>query len=1085
MATLVSPGVSVSVIDESFYVGAGQGTVPMIFITTRENKPTPDGSGVAPGTLKENANKLYLISSQRELIQTFGLPEFEQVGGAQQNGNVLNEYGLLAAHSYLGLANRAYVMRADVDLAQLRPLNDPPESDPIDLTYWTRLSSLQTGLFRSENGGLWEPLDVKIYTGTVTPGVTSASGFVLGDTVLEVNQSGGFQLWERAVNFNGIVDWVPVGVDYIGPHTDVPPFSGSGETRLWFKTTNPNQGAEIDVLVFDAEIGRFVDAGFVRIASDSAEYYSRFFGGDATAVPAGSLAAFYGERGEIFTSQDESNFDGTVAGTGYLVSEQLTMSNGLVIRVDAVGGSGDVTEFTVIDNSAATPGEPGDTLTVASGSPGGSGFEVTLAERNYQLSYELKWHNGADSTQAVSRNLADVTVTGLGDVVINGVSLPLRTTQLEQTVVPAAPSGNTYAPGDTITLSNGDTIQVDAVDGVVGAVTEYTVVDGSGLVANTQVLTQTATSGSGTGFSITLDNTLLDLANVRFDLFVDDVNDAGIGGISATLSGNQITIVDAEGDNIQIEYANLAFLTDAELFAATSYSNFILIGDAAPAYRASFDEPTTGPRDGVLWYDPGFEVDLLVRGTGVNSNSWVTPQQNGEEVFITPVEPTERLDGSSLADGDVWINTLFTEEYPAVFRYRAGILNRWIRVDTTDQTTPDGILFADARPGPGYISDNSPGTPQGEFNGDVPGNPDLDPDVPDPLLYPADMLLWNTRYSSRNVKQWVQDYEVEGEFLGGRWVSVSGTALDGRLLAGEDAVRRAVSQQIAGTVVNNDEIRAESIFYNLITAPGFPELADELVALNIDRRETAFILGDTPMDLTPDSTSLQEYAQNIEVNSENIAFYYPGAALTTNLDGQEVVVPSSHITLRTFAFNDLVAYPWFAPAGFQRGRVNNATQSGFINFEGEFVPVTLNQGQRDVLYVNNVNPIVFAPNRGLTVFGQKTRYPLDSALDRVNVARLINFIRFQAERIAEPFLFEPNDTQTRIAVKDRFDSFLDELVTLRGLFDFLVVCDESNNTPARIDRNELWVDIAISPTKAVEFIYIPIRVRNTGADLTI
>ena len=82
-------------------------------------------------------------------------------------------------------------------------------------------------------------------------------------------------------------------------------------------------------------------------------------------------------------------------------------------------------------------------------------------------------------------------------------------------------------------------------------------------------------------------------------------------------------------------------------------------------------------------------------------------------------------------------------------------------------------------------------------------------------------------------------------------------------------------------------------------------------------------------------------------------------------------------------------------------------------------------------------------------------------------------------------MFEPNDRVTRDAVKESFDAFLAELVTLRGLQDFLVVVDESNNTPARIDRNELWIDIAVQPVKSIEFIFIPIRIKNTGADLNL
>jgi phage tail sheath protein FI len=102
-------------------------------------------------------------------------------------------------------------------------------------------------------------------------------------------------------------------------------------------------------------------------------------------------------------------------------------------------------------------------------------------------------------------------------------------------------------------------------------------------------------------------------------------------------------------------------------------------------------------------------------------------------------------------------------------------------------------------------------------------------------------------------------------------------------------------------------------------------------------------------------------------------------------------------------------------------------------------------------------------------------------MDRINVARLIIYLRVQLARISKPYIFEPNDTQTRNEIKQQIESFLLELVGQRALYDFLVVCDTSNNTPTRIDANELYVDIAIEPVKAVEFIYIPLRIENTGA----
>jgi phage tail sheath protein FI len=101
-------------------------------------------------------------------------------------------------------------------------------------------------------------------------------------------------------------------------------------------------------------------------------------------------------------------------------------------------------------------------------------------------------------------------------------------------------------------------------------------------------------------------------------------------------------------------------------------------------------------------------------------------------------------------------------------------------------------------------------------------------------------------------------------------------------------------------------------------------------------------------------------------------------------------------------------------------------------------------------------------------------------MDRINVARLVAFIRGRLDIIGKQYLFEPNDQITRNQIKNSIDSLMIDLVAKRGIYDYLVVCDDSNNTPARIDRNELYVDIAIEPVKAVEFIYIPVRIKNTG-----
>ena len=161
--------------------------------------------------------------------------------------------------------------------------------------------------------------------------------------------------------------------------------------------------------------------------------------------------------------------------------------------------------------------------------------------------------------------------------------------------------------------------------------------------------------------------------------------------------------------------------------------------------------------------------------------------------------------------------------------------------------------------------------------------------------------------------------------------------------------------------------------------------------------------------------------------------------------------------------------------------IDNAVLIGYINAgTGEFETIGVRQGLRDVLYQNSINPITFIPGVGITNFGNKTTTTVTSALDRINVARLVAFIRGRLDAIGKQFLFEPNDQITRNEITNVITSLMIDLLAKRGIYDYLVVCDLTNNTPARIDRNELYVDIAIEPVKAVEFIYIPVRIKNTG-----
>ena len=175
---LTSPGVEVSVVDESFYTPAEPGTVPMIFVATQENKTNGAGTGTAVGTLKSNAGKPYLLTSQRELAEVFGDPKFQIDANLNPvHGSELNEYGLQAAYSFLGVSNRAYIVRADVDLGALTPRTNVPSANPDAGTYWLDTASSVYGLQVWNNAPETE-IDGQTFTNVVPTVITDTTKVV-------------------------------------------------------------------------------------------------------------------------------------------------------------------------------------------------------------------------------------------------------------------------------------------------------------------------------------------------------------------------------------------------------------------------------------------------------------------------------------------------------------------------------------------------------------------------------------------------------------------------------------------------------------------------------------------------------------------------------------------------------------------------------------------------------------------------------------------------------------------------------------------------------------------------------------------
>ena len=206
-------------------------------------------------------------------------------------------------------------------------------------------------------------------------------------------------------------------------------------------------------------------------------------------------------------------------------------------------------------------------------------------------------------------------------------------------------------------------------------------------------------------------------------------------------------------------------------------------------------------------------------------------------------------------------------------------------------------------------------------------------------------------------------------------------------------------------------------------------------------------------------------------NSSYAATYYPWVQIQDASLGSARWVPPSTVLAGVFHFNDVVGQPWFAPAGLNRGGIDTAIQAY----------KKLTQSQRDELYDSNVNPIATFPGQGVTVFGQKTLQKKASALDRVNVRRLLINVKSFVARSSRNLLFEQNTGALRDQFLNIVNPFLEQVQSNSGLNAFRVVMDETNNTPETIDRNQLVGQIFLQPTRAAEFILLDFIVQPTGA----
>ena len=1165
---LLSPGVQVSVIDQSNYIPAATNSVPFILLATASNKLSGAGTGIAAGTIAINANQTYLMTSQRDLLSTFGNPFFYNTSaGTPINGYELNEYGLLAAYSALGVTNQCYIQRVDIDLAALTATLTRPVGNPANGTFWLDTANTAWGFFE------WNQTTVA-FTNKIPSVITNSSYLVPSSTV-------------PLQSYGSIGDYATVAL------------STAGTTNQAYLPTYYKRGGPTASSTSATALSSYYNT-WVLVGSNAWQTAWPTIQGTAVSptVPGASEIKINGITVSLPSSPDNTvaGVADTINGTAITGVYAAHISGQLQLYCDSTAGpgfavtgaSGNGTTATLtFSTQTSAPFPVGSMITVTFVNPSGYNgtFEVTACTTtsvSFSNVTTASYVSGGEVfLEAGTIAISNVTGTPLSALGITAgtynapeffygpnYSAPRwRTTDS----VPE-PTGSVWQQTNSVNLGTNivlkkynstlgtfiqqlcavytsDANAIYAIDPSGGGLnipigTTYALIDPYGTNSTGFQLLERAFAGPTTiygtknppdafvvdetftltatqpGTANTITTTVTIGGTTSAD-FIAAVSAAGVPYVSAALASSGVmTMTHSLGGDIIVQNVSGTPLTRAGFIA--TYNNQIRLNNVTSTamifsnwqatstftYAASSGAPDQDPASGTLWYYSAVDqVDIMIQ----NNGSWqgyqnVTNDVRGYNlsdtnssgpIFSTTAPTTENNSSlSPLNYGDLWIDTSDLENYPLISRWEnISGQDQWVMLDNTDQTTSNGILFADARWAPNGTTN--------PVNDPIPSisslltSDYLDLDAPNPALYPQGMLLFNTRRSGFNVKKFEANYFNATSFPPpdslptetNTWVTASGNRANGSPYSGRQAQRALIVQALKAGIDSNTTIREDQYVYNLLACPQYPELAPNLVALNDDRNDTAFVIVDTPLRLTP--TEVIDWSTNsnglgrltgdgLLTNSSYSGAFYPSCE-TNDLSGNIVVQPPSHMMIRTIIRSDSVSYPWLAPAGTRRGVVDNAIQLGYLNsMSGEFQLLGVNQGLRDLLYQHNVNPITFIPGVGITNFGNHTLQGTATALDRINVARLVAYLRGRLQQIGRNYLFEPNDSVTRAEITNSVTSLMIDLVNKRGIYDYLVVCDLSNNTPATIDANELYVDIAIEPVKAIEFIYIPLRIQSTG-----
>jgi hypothetical protein len=632
--------------------------------------------------------------------------------------------------------------------------------------------------------------------------------------------------------------------------------------------------------------------------------------------------------------------------------------------------------------------------------------------------------NGSGATATVTTVVSGLLVDSdsavpTGDGIADG-SYDASVTTTPITILPAMT--NNGASGGTIVVSTNIAGGMDAAGVLTAGGTGYEIGTIIELDQNTLVLAG-LTAGTGGSVFITIE-----AINVGSEIETVSVTAEGAGYVA----GNTVTIAAGDLGAGSLEATHVLLdseIENANAFVLETLSEGLIMNNTTPAGAdsAGTELPggalALGSADNIRWEITSVNTasgvfSLIVRRGNDNNNQKVV-LESFNNISLDPFSPNY----ISRAIGDITSNVVVAPDGSGTYLQESGSypnVSNYIRVKEVNFNTPH------------YFQNN--GIAKNEFTSSLPlvGSGSFDQALGSNL----NSVSYNRFYE-----------EIDG-------INTQG-------LIGTDYTNAI------NLLANQDDYQ-----YNVISAPGlyYSNYANQcnLIKNNTIARGDAIYI----MDLVPYNTAINTVLQNASsLDTSYAAAYWPWLQTVDPNTGLLVYVPASTMIPGVYAFTDASSDPWFAPAGITRGGMGSVVRA----------ERKLTSANRDTLYEGNVNPIATFPQQGVVVFGQKTLQKAATALDRVNVRRLLITLKDYISQIADNLVFEANTIATRQNFLTQVNPYLESVQQRQGLYAFKVVMDETNNTPDVIDRNELIGQIFLQPTKTAEFIILDFNVLPTGA----